>query len=95
MRVPSSFIVPIDSTDFPEEFWKMNLGSSVNNFRYKNAYAEHKHELIALGFVYGSQISKYDFVKSALLEYKEMYGNMLVPASFIVPIDSTNFPEEF
>jgi hypothetical protein len=57
MRVPSSFIVPIDSTDFPEKFWGMKLGINVNNIRFNNAYAEHKDALIALGFDYGRQIS--------------------------------------
>jgi hypothetical protein len=88
MLVPSSFIVPIDSTDFPEECWEMRLGSNVQTIR--NTY----DELIALGFDYGRLISKYSFVKSALLKYKEIYGNMLVPHFFIVPIDSTDFPEE-
>jgi hypothetical protein len=32
-RVPQSFVVPMDSTDWPPETWGMNLGGTVNNLR--------------------------------------------------------------
>jgi hypothetical protein len=95
MLVTQSFIIPTNSSDFPEECWEMKLGINVNSIRSQNAYAEHKDDLIALGFDYGSQIPTYDFVKLALLKYKEIYGNMLVTGTFIIPTNSSDFPEEF
>ncbi len=63
MFATQSFIIPTNSSDFPEEFWEMKLGITVNTIRNNNAYADHKDELTALGFDYGSHNSNYDFVK--------------------------------
>jgi hypothetical protein len=95
MLVPRWFIVPIDSASFPPEVWEIKLGHIVNNIRNQNTYAENKDELKALGFDYDSQWRfTYDDVKMALLNYKAVNGNMLVPQKFVIPVDSTDFPEE-
>ena len=54
-----------------------------------------RDELVSIGFDYRSQSSKsygYDNVKLALLRYKELYGDMLVPMKFKVPDESTAWP---
>jgi hypothetical protein len=63
MHVPRSFIVPTNSTDFPEDCLEMKLGINVSTIRNDNGYAEHKDELIAVGFDYESQYYTYDFIK--------------------------------
>mmetsp|Transcript_24442 Transcript_24442/g.23485 ORF Transcript_24442/g.23485 Transcript_24442/m.23485 type:complete len:309 (+) Transcript_24442:170-1096(+) len=95
MLVPRWFVVPINSLSFPPELWEIKLGHMVNNIRNLNTYSEYKDELKAIGFDYDSQWRfRYDDVKVALLSYKAVYGNMLVPQKFYVPLDSTDFPEE-
>lgn len=94
MLVPFDFIVPINSDDFPKEIWEMKLGIVVSHIRNHDAYGENKGELTALGFDYKSQRYTYDEIDIALLKYKELCDNVLVPYSFIVPFDSPDFPED-
>jgi hypothetical protein len=69
----------------------MKLGNAVNNIRGINSYADHKAELELMGFEFAPQNYKYrwDKVKLALLTYKELNGDLLVPTSFVVPEDDS------
>jgi hypothetical protein len=95
MLVPSQFVISINSTEFPKEVWKMKLGFICSHIRCRNDHAEYKDELIAIGFDYTSQKYSFDQIKIALLRYQELHGNMLVPKMFTIPMDSTDYLEEF
>ena len=48
---------------------------------------DRKAELLELGFLFDNQRAKYGFelVKTALVRYKEIYGNFLVKQKFLIP----------
>jgi virulence-associated protein VapD len=96
MLVPQSFVVPTDDDTWPIKTWDMKLGTVVSNIRNNNAYADHRPRLESIGFDYTDQSSSYgyDVVEPALLTYKHLKRNMLVPASFEVPTDDDTWPIE-
>ena len=94
LLVPNEYIVPANDTRYPEEVREMRLGSAVCSIRNNNHYKEHKEELIDMGFDYNSQVREFEEVEAALLIYKQIYGNLLVPREFIVPTNDTRYPEK-
>jgi Helicase associated domain len=54
LRVPAKFKVP-DAEPWPEEMWGDSLGYVVNNIRNNGAYNDHRADLVAMGFDFGSQ----------------------------------------
>ena len=85
LLVPQRYVVPRNDTRYSDDIKGMKLGSVVYNIRNKNTYKEHKEELVAFGFDYNSQVREFQEVKKAFSAYKEIYGNLLVPAEYIVP----------
>ena len=96
MLVPASFQVPNEPSIWPEKTWGLKLGRAVCSIRYGHRAREHRAELQSLGFDYSIQrhIYEYDDVRSALLLYKKIHGDMLVPASFVIPSQSDEYPSE-
>jgi hypothetical protein len=48
-----------------------------------------------MGFDFNPQNRyEYESIKAALLKYQDMYGDMLVPQRFIVPVNDINWPED-
>ena len=96
MLVTRSFIVPVDDVTWPEETWGMRLGFTVKDIRRGRSYKDRRQDLESIGLDYSPQriIFGYSTVRSALLRYKEMYGDMLMTQSFIVPVDDVAWPEE-
>jgi hypothetical protein len=94
MLVTERFIIPTNSSVFPEEFWEMRLGKNVNNIRNSDIYAEYKDELIALGFDFEYQYFTFDEVMTALLSFKQIHGDLLVPTLYVISPDDTDYPEE-
>lgn len=88
--VPKLFVIPSDDKSWPEETWGMKLGATVNHIRSGNGYSDNRKELISIGF----DFSYYAVVKSALLRYKEMHGDILVSSKFIIPCDDESWPRE-
>jgi len=96
LLVPRRFVVPNDDDTWPIETWGMKLGGVVSKIRSNNAYADHRQRLESIEFDYTDQSSSYgyDVVEPALLTYKYLKKNMLVPASFEVPTDDDKWPIE-
>jgi len=71
----------------------MKLGSLVNTIRNRNAHKEHKEELLAMGFDYKKQQEReFEEVKEALLAYKKIFGDLLVPNEYIIPVNDIKYP---
>ena len=98
MVVPSEFVVPHDSDEWPDELWGLNLGNIVLEIREGVSRMSMRAELQAMGFVYtshkGEKLPKYEAATAALLTYKKLYGDMLVKPIFRVPEKSDEWPEE-
>ena len=92
MLVPQIFIVP-KSFEWPEESWDLRLGLAVNSLRRGSQAARHER-LSSIGFCFNASHAKYELAKMALLNYKELNGDMRVLACFEVPTNSTHWPEE-
>ena len=94
LLVPQHFDIPKDA-DWPEDLWGMKLGLTVNKIRSNGAYSTYRAELEEMGFDFDSQSTAHGWenVKRALLEYKSLCGDLLVPQRFDIPKDA-DWPED-
>jgi hypothetical protein len=96
LEVPTAFVVPSEAP-WPEEAWRVPLGSRVHVIRSKEIYVkdhpERRAELDALGFVWDDLERRWEEVHAALLAYKEVHGNLEVLQPFVVPSEAP-WPEE-
>jgi hypothetical protein len=95
LLVPASFTIPEGDASWERDLWGMKLGITVMSIRNRDAYAELRPELEEMGFDYDPQLilHEWDKVKRALLAYKDMFGNLLMPAKFIIPDSSSWEPD--
>ena len=94
LNVPSNFVIPSGS-DWPEDLWDMKLGATVVNIRHNGTYSSYRAELEEMGFNFDSQrtASGWETAKRALLAYKSLHGNLLVPKLFVIP-KGREWPED-
>lgn len=87
LDIPYRYIVPnITTADiWPEGSQAMKLGAIVSRIRTRNDFAAHRDEFEALGLVYERNDDSFSIVYDALKCYKDIYGNLLVKALFVVP----------
>lgn len=93
LLVPTSFVVPSGGWGWPKRSWNVRLGIVVQTIR-RGSYKDQREELLAMGFCYDVYEARYQLVRSALLLYKEMNGNVLVPQGYVVPTESDLWPKE-
>jgi hypothetical protein len=72
----------------------MNLGTFVNNIRHEKSYVD--ADLESIGFDFNRQEIGigYEAIKVALLTYKNLNSNILVPRIFVVPTNDIAWPIE-
>ena len=58
MRPSAKFVVPSDSTDWPEDLWGIKLGSITSNIRTGHSCKHNREELVAIGFDFSDQKRK-------------------------------------
>ena len=87
LRVPQKFFTADDEESWPEGTRGIALGSIVAAIRNNGSFEDMREELISLGFDYGLQngVHDYELTRSALLQYKAIYGDLLIKRSFKVP----------
>jgi hypothetical protein len=69
----------------------MELGCTVNSIRNNNRFSAYKQELKEMGFDFENQIYDWEKVKRALMAYKSIEGNLLVPYNFTIPVDDASW----
>ena len=94
MRVLACFEVPTDSALWPKETWGLKLGTIVRNIRSGDSHADKRDDLLCIGFCFDTVQARYDLAKVALIRYRKLYGDMLVPSKFEVPDKCINWPQE-
>jgi hypothetical protein len=96
MLVPYGFVVPADEITWPEEMWDMKLGTIVKSIRAGTGYSKNRVDLESIGFDFNRQEIGYGYktIRAALLKYKDLNGNMLVPYGFVVPANDIEWPKE-
>eukprot|EP00979_Chaetoceros_neogracilis_P005013 scaffold858_cov231-Chaetoceros_neogracile.AAC.1 len=99
--VPSNFIVP-NYDPWPEATRGMPLGKKIPTVRskaYLKANPEATTKLNEIGFEFDGKIAandaRFNNVYSALVRYKELNADLLVPQPFIVPEGTDEWNEEF
>jgi hypothetical protein len=99
--VPSNFIVP-NYDPWPEATRGMPLGKKIPTVRskaYLKANPEATTKLNEIGFEFDGKIAandaRFNNVYSALVRYKELNADLLVPQPFIVPEGTDEWSEEF
>ena len=91
MLVKTSFVVPW-AHEWACEMWGMKLGRLVDSIRYEVRYLD--EDLAAIGFDYGSQVKdRWEPFKLALQTYNNIHGHLRIPQRFIIPRDSTRWPD--
>jgi hypothetical protein len=100
LEVPSNFVVP-DYDPWPDSTRGLPLGKIMPTVRSKAYLKQHpdaEAKLAALGFQPDIKAAaldlRYQRVYDALVVYKELYGDLLVPQPFTVPEDGDDWPEE-
>lgn len=100
LNVPANFIVP-NYDPWPETTRGMPLGKKIPTVRSKaflNANPGAKEKLLQIGFQLNGKVAandaRYNLVYNALVRYKEIHGDLLVPQPFIIPETSEDWPEE-
>lgn len=89
LRIPHSFCIP-ESNIWPEKTRGMRLGVLVSTIRRGKSYKYIRDELVGMGFDYGHQKRHHGqkLVMTALQRYKEIFGDLLVPAAYRIPVNS-------
>ena len=99
MLVPQRFVVPDQSDLWPQETWRMQLGGLVHDIRKGHTFKcpKQREELLSMGFNFNHQKNRHKFpaIKTALILYNKIHGDLHIPQKFTVPSDSDDWPEEF
>ena len=90
--VPRSFVVPSEAP-WHKMCWRMNLGITVSCIRANQQFVKDEPErrawLDSIGFVWDVLEHRWtEEVEPALLAYQEVYGDLRVPHSFVVPSEA-------
>lgn len=94
LRVKTNFIVPDEDNSWPMETWGFKLGAVINKMKRSKNFDEVKLKLLDSGINLQTPGKlTYDIVKEALLQYRELKGDMFVPFRFIVPDKSEKWAE--
>jgi hypothetical protein len=96
MLVPRKFVVFANEKTWPEDMSDMKLGTIVNNIRAGSSCSKKRLDLESIGFDFNPQVQlyRYETIRAALLKYKDLKGDMLVPQRFVVPADDVKWPKE-
>jgi hypothetical protein len=99
--VPTSFVVPRDNADWPQELWGLRLGETARSVLVEDTYSEYRQEFDRLGlaFKYGTVDDRLRDMILAVKTYKRVRaipdgGKVVIPIRFVVPTDSSAWPQE-
>ena len=96
MRVRHSFEIPWVN-NWSEEMWGYKLGNQTRLIRESHIHTDKRDELIDIGFSYKKLLARegygWDRIKSSLLQYKALFGDLLVHRDFVVPNNHPDWPQ--
>jgi hypothetical protein len=99
--VPTSFVVPRDNADWPQDLWGLRLGETARSVLVEDTYSEYRQEFDRLGlaFKYGTVDDRLRDMILAVKTYKRVRaipdgGKVVIPIRFVVPTDSSAWPQE-
>jgi hypothetical protein len=94
--LPRRFLVPA-TDDYPKEWHGVDLPATVYTMRWwqlhVRQHTDRVAELNALGFVWERLQPEWNLILEALITYSALYGDVMVPVSFVVPHGDVDFPK--
>jgi hypothetical protein len=94
--LPRRFSVP-ESTDYPSMWHGVDLAGTVYNMRWWLYHVKQQpdrvHDLNRLGFVWERLQPEWNLILEALIVYRGLHGDLLVPSDFTVPHESQQWPK--
>ena len=93
MDMPTVFIVPYQSKDWSEDLWGLKAGITARKVRADKYFSNHRDDLLSIGFDFSVKFKGYQVVKATLLRYKEVFGDLSAPPSFVVPHSDESWPK--
>jgi len=100
MEIPANFVVP-DCEPWPDSTRGLPLGKimpTVRSKAYLKTHPDAEGKLVSLGFQPDVKTAandlRYKRVYDALVVYKKLHDDLLVPQPFTVPEDGDEWPEE-
>ena len=95
LNVPINFVIPNETEEYPQFMWSYELGSVAQLVRQqrdsKSFPSTLRQSLDQLGFIWDTKDKAFWEVVEALKIYKNLYGDLLVPQSFVIPKPSHEF----
>ena len=89
MLVPTTFVIPGKSNDWPEEMWGLHLGKIVQSIR-AGRRGDKKDDLISIGFCYSITSLRFEIVRQTLQTYKRLNNNLFKHAEYVrIPLGCT------
>jgi len=92
--IPRRYTIPDGAADYPIETHNKDLASAVYNMNWwqqnVRSHADRVAELNQIGFIWERLQPEWNLVVEALITYNNLFGNLLVPSSFVVPCSSNN-----
>ena len=89
--IPRTFIVP-HSNEWPKEWHGVKLARHVYNRKWWTKHIAKKNDRVAqlnkIGFVWERIQNPWNLFMEAMVTYRSIYGDVMVPASFVVPRDN-------
>jgi hypothetical protein len=96
MLVPYKFVVSANEKTWPEDMLGKKLGAIAMRIRAGTSFSKMRLDLESIGFNFNFQKLSYgcETIRAALLKYKNLKGDMLVPKRFLVPANDIEWPKE-
>lgn len=96
--VSKNYVIPEGTDAYPERLWGMKLGSTFIGIKHNGAHKDHHDEIAELGFNLSCsfKMMRHEItdIISALAAFKKVHPESeSVPSKFVVPENSSEFPE--
>lgn len=92
--IPRRYVIPPGSPEYPVETHHVDLAATVYNMEWWQQHVRYHTtrvaELNQIGFLWERLQPEWNLVVEALITYNALYGNLLVPSSFVVPSGTTS-----
>ena len=90
--IPLNYQFPADDDAIPLPIRGFKIGNAIRRIKYSGAFPNHRDELERLGVITSSK-DKLEVYLQALQAYKDLYGNVSVPRSYVISGDMKGFPD--